>query len=122
MLATGALAALLRLLAVGSGEPELSPEVERLVGHEVLVTDTGYRIVDIAGEGPPLVGCIERVDRELVLVSRDKRLTLLGPLAVPRIAGPRYKVWVIGSESGTNLTATRLGILAGPDACARSSK
>ena len=42
-------------------------EVDRLVGHTVEVTDDDYRIVDIAGEGKPHVGCVRLIGKTLYL-------------------------------------------------------
>jgi hypothetical protein len=122
---------LVAALAVGAGagpavaEPaggrqaeSIQRELERLRGHRVEVAPDGrsYRILDIAGEGAPLVGVVERRGAGLWLRGEDgldRRLT--GPLAIPRIAGPGYKVWVIGSvnQSG-QLSARRIGVLAPP--------
>lgn len=93
----------------------VAEEVSRLAGHKVQVVDDGYRIVSIAGEGPPLVGKVVRDGDALFLVADDgPRLMLAGPLATPRIAGPGYKVWALGDIAGTVLTVERIGILAPP--------
>lgn len=93
-------------------------ELGRLEGHRVEVAADGrrYRIVDVAGEGAPLVGTVERRGRELWLrPERGPARRLGGPLAVPRIAGPGYKVWVIGrSAPDGSFIARRLGVLAPP--------
>ena len=103
--------------------PSVAAELERLEGHEVQIEDDGYTIVDVAGEGAPLVGCIEQSERGLELVSDGKRHLLSGPLAVPRIAGPNYKVWILGQLDGAGeLQAKRLGILAGPSACTNATE
>ena len=95
--------------------PAWQAEVDRLVGHTVEVGETGYRIVDIAGEGEPHVGCVRLVGKALYLETSAGRWRLTGPLALPRIAGPNYKVWVIGTVTpAKTLPATRLGILATP--------
>ena len=88
----------------------VADELSRLAGHTVTRTDDGYEIDDIAGEGKPIVGVVERRGRELWVAGY--RLT--GPLARPRIAGPGYKVWVLGDIAGTTLRARRLGVLASP--------
>lgn len=93
---------------------QLEREIARLVGHSVQRTQKGYRILDIASEGAPLIGCIHRVGSSLLLVNADLSLRLTGALAIPRIAGPNYKVWIIGQQVGDELHATRLGILARP--------
>lgn len=92
----------------------LAAEVARLEGHQVEVTDAGYRILDVAGEGPPRVGVVERRGDALWLRDDAGAWRLVGPLAVPRIAGPGYKVWVIGETAGDTLRARRLGVLAPP--------
>jgi len=85
-------------------------EAQRLAGQRVESSQDGYTIVDIAGEGAPIVGVVERRGRELWVAGY--RLT--GPLARPRIAGPGYKVWVLGEIDGTVLRARRLGVLSPP--------
>jgi len=98
--------------------PALAAELARLDGQRVEVAPdrASYRILDIAGEGAPLVGVVERRGASLWLraeVGPPRRL--VGPLAVPRIAGPGYKVWVIGRVAPDGeLSARRLGILARP--------
>lgn len=107
--------ALLCWLAAVAPDPA---ELSRLEGHEVVIDRSapgGYRIVDIAGEGPPLVGVIERRGEALFLVAGAEALRLTGPLAVPRIAGPGYKVWAIGDRAGDRLAVRRLGILRPPE-------
>ena len=88
----------------------IAAEIARLVGQDVAVTGDGYVIRDIAGEGPPRLGVVERRGAELWLDG----LRLDGPLAHPRIAGPGYKVWVLGEEKDGVLRARRLGVLAAP--------
>jgi hypothetical protein len=85
-------------------------EVGRLAGHLVSEHCGQYEIEDIAGEGRPIVGVVER--RGVGLWVQDLQLT--GPLARPRIAGPGYKVWVLGDRDGRTLRARRLGVLAPP--------
>jgi hypothetical protein len=95
----------------------LVDELARLDGHAVQAAPGGdYRIVDVAGEGAPLVGVVERRGGELWLrPARGPALRLVGPLAVPRIAGPGYKVWVVGRPAADgSLVARRLGVLAPP--------
>lgn len=97
-------------------DPGWRAEVDRLVGQSVELSESGYRILDIAGEGEPRVGCVRRVGKALYLESGEERFRLTGPLALPRIAGPNYKVWVIGTVTpAMSLRATRLGILATPE-------
>jgi hypothetical protein len=93
--------------------PAAMAEVARLAGQEVAeAPDGGYTIRDIAGEGAPRVGVVERRGEALWLITGGAALPLSGPLAHPRIAGPGYKVWVIGeiAADGT-LRARRLGVL-----------
>jgi hypothetical protein len=96
----------------------VADEVARLDGHAVQVAPGGgdYEIVDVAGEGAPLVGVVERRGGELWLrPPRGAAIRLVGPLAVPRIAGPGYKVWVVGRPAPDgSLVARRLGVLARP--------
>jgi hypothetical protein len=101
--------------------PPVVEEIRRLVGHAVEArADGGYVITDVAGEGRPLVGIVERRGAELWIVPTDAdegiaSLRLSGPLASPRIAGPRYKVWVLGTiEKDGSLRPRRLGVLARP--------
>ena len=104
--------------------PPLTAEVERLAGHQVTIANGGYTIDDIAGDGPPIVGVIERRGEHLILVSEEgPEYRLAGVLAKPRIAGPGYKVWALGPiekkiettrPSLPILTPRRLGILAPP--------
>jgi hypothetical protein len=69
---------------------------------------------DIAGEGAPLVGTVERRGADLWLIG-ETTVRLSGPLAHPRLAGPGYKIWVLGSLSADgSLRARRLGVLAPP--------
>ncbi len=94
----------------------VAAEVARLVGQDVLVAPDGgaYQIRDVAGEGAPLVGVVERRGPELWLAG-DTTVRLSGPLAHPRIAGPGYKVWVLGDLAPDgSLRASRLGVLAPP--------
>ncbi len=110
-----------------SGAPDTSAflhtadERSRLAGHSIEEREGGHAIIDIAGEGPPLVGCVLRRDSRLVLKTQGEELVLEGPLAIPRIAGPHYKVWAIGTRDGARLTVRRLGILARPGACDANS-
>lgn len=93
--------------------PAAVAEVARLAGQDVAeAPDGGYVIRDIAGEGPPRVGVVERRGDALWLLLPDgTALRLTGPLAHPRIAGPGHKVWVIGEVAGGELRARRLGVL-----------
>ena len=99
--------------------PGLAAEIERLQGHRVTITGNGYTIDDVAGDGKPLVGVVERRGEHLFLVALDgSSYRLAGPLARPRIAGPGYKIWALGAIDGQAptqvLTPRRLGVLAPP--------
>jgi hypothetical protein len=102
----------------GLASPSVQAEVSRLDGHAIETTadGAGYRITDVAGEGAPRVGVIERRGARLWLIEADGAATRLsGPLAVPRIAGPGYKVWILGDvEVNYDVRVRRLGILAPP--------
>lgn len=92
-------------------------EVARLIGQRVVLeAGGGYRIADVAGEGAPSVGVVERRGGALWLRSNGGAARrLAGPLAHPRIAGPGYKVWVLGRIAPDgSLVARRLGVLARP--------
>lgn len=114
----GALAGLLLVAAAaGAARADVASELARLVGHRVAVAPdrASYRILDVAGEGAPEVGVVERRGAALLLRRADgSAIPLAGPLAVPRIAGPGYKVWVLGSVERGALVARRLGVLARP--------
>lgn len=113
MVVSGILAAALALL---TPQADWQEELRRLVGHGVEQQADGYRIVDIAGEGEPFVGCVRRDGEHLYLESGESRWRITGPLAIPRIAGPNYKVWIIGTLTpAKTLVAKRLGILATPE-------
>jgi hypothetical protein len=89
----------------------------RLAGQTIARDAGAIRIVDVAGEGAPRVGIVARDGEHLVLITADERLRLAGPLARPRIAGPGYAVWVIGTVARGDvptLTVRRLGILRRP--------
>jgi hypothetical protein len=97
----------------------IADQVARLAGHTVEIAADGlsYRIVDVAGEGAPRVGRVERRGDGLWLREADgDSHRLVGRLAVPRIAGPGYLVWVLGTVAADGaLDARRLGVLARPD-------
>ena len=100
------------LAAAGTGWAD---EVDRLVGQRVAVAaDGSYTIEDIAGEGAPRVGVVVRDGADLLLDTGGARYRLTGPLARPRMAGPGYKIWVLGELRGSTLAARRLGVLAPP--------
>lgn len=102
--------------ANGLSASQQSDEVSRLVGHVVEEKVGEYSIIDVAGEGAPIVGCVRVENDQLILESEpNQRFRLSGPLAIPRIAGPNYKVWVIGEILNSDiLVVSRLGILATP--------
>ncbi len=104
------------LVAAASLAPAIADELSRLRGHRVVVADDGhsYTIEDVAGEGRPHIGIVERRDDQLWLSGAGGDYQLTGPLARPRMAGPGYKVWVLGDVSGDRLAARRLGVLARP--------
>lgn len=78
--------------------------------------DPDGAIADVAGEGRPRVGKIERRGDELWLLGDDGWTgPLAGALAHPRIAGPGYRVWVLGViDPNGRLHARRIGVLARP--------
>ncbi len=99
--------------------PEVAAEIARLRGHRITIAGAGYTIDDIAGDGRPLVGIVERRGEHLYLIALDgSSYRLAGPLAKPRIAGPGYKIWALGAIGGQPprqvLTPRRLGVLAPP--------
>jgi hypothetical protein len=100
----------LALLWVVLWSPQLDGELDRLVGQKVTVTGDDYVIDDIAGEGKPIVGVVDKRGDALWVGG----LRLTGPLAVPRIAGPGYKVWILGAISGDAIEVRRLGVLRPP--------
>ena len=125
----GAVVTLLLALASGGAAradaPTRDDEVSRLAGHTLSRAGGARRNVDVAGEGAPAVGVVEsrrRIEdrkeagRGLWLVTDGGRaLRLAGPLAVPRIAGPGYRVWALGRLGhGGALWVRRLGVLRRP--------
>ena len=95
---------------------EIDAIAARLVGQRFTIAADRRAITidDIAGEGRPWVGIVERRGDALLLVTAAGDLTLRGPLARPRIAGPGYAVWVIGERSEEGLTVRRIGVLRRP--------
>jgi hypothetical protein len=83
----------------------------RLQGHTVRVVGDDVVIKDVAGEGKPLVGVVERRGRALWLVGEGVAVELRGPLARPRIAGPGYRVWALGRRDGEVMVGRRIGVL-----------
>ncbi len=89
----------------------------RLHGQRARVVADRLVIDDVAAEGRPWVGVIERRGDRLWLRTDDGAVMLAGPLARPRIAGPGYLAWVTGRVAPgapTTLHVRRLGILAAP--------
>lgn len=96
---------------------ELPDLLDRLRGQRVAVAADrrSISIEDIAGDGPPWVGVIERRGDALWLLTRTGALRLAGALARPRIAGPGYTVWAIGRLDGDGvLVLRRIGVLRRP--------
>ncbi len=120
VLVCGLLAWLVSAGPAASLQPQVAAEVGRLVGHRLSIAadGAGYVIDDIAGEGKPLVGVVVRRGDALHLEVGDVSYLLAGPLAKPRMAGPGYKIWVLGRVEGAPtspiLHARRLGVLAPP--------
>jgi len=115
VLPPAAIALALHLLAGGGGGASADDETARLVGQDWVATaGGGYDLRDVAGEGRPLVGVVERRGAELWLTGAAT-VRLSGPLAHPRIAGPGYKVWVLGAPAADgSYRPRRLGVLAPP--------
>ncbi len=87
----------------------------RLRGQTFTIEDGVLAITDIAGEGAPMIGVVARDGDALVLDTPIGRWTLTGPLARPRIAGPGYTVWVLGTPGGDGtLALRRIGVLRRP--------
>jgi len=97
-------------IAAGTGPAMLA----RLAGQRARLDGDRLVIDDIAGEGPPWIGVVERRGPALWLVGETFARRLTGPLARPRLAGPGYLVWVTGAPVGDTLVARRLGVLAAP--------
>lgn len=116
---------------------ELRQELSRLEGHEVVVNADGssYHIVNAAAEGPAMIGLIEARGQKLWFIKDNRhsqqsqqsqsqqvrirrhgrsQWRLRGRLAIPRIAGPGYKVWIVGEIRAGALWVRRLGILRSP--------
>ena len=96
---------------------EAAGMLERLAGHRARVVAGRLIIDDVAGEGRPWVGVIERRGGALWLRTDGPTLLLGGPLARPRVAGPGYRAWATGTlvaGSPPTLRLRRLGILARP--------
>ncbi|HUQ03296.1 MAG TPA: hypothetical protein VM261_12425 [Kofleriaceae bacterium] len=90
--------------------------LSRLEGHTARIVDGDLVIEDVAGEGQPLIGVVERRGRALWVVGDGFAVELRGPLARPRIAGPGYRVWVLGARRGDVLVARRIGVIGAPGA------
>ena len=92
----------------------------RLAGQRARLVGGRLVIDDIAGEGRPWVGVVERRGADLWLVTDDGAVRLAGPLARPRVAGPGYRVWATGrlapatGAAPPTLRLRRIGVLARP--------
>lgn len=108
----------LAAVLLSPGGASIADELSRLAGQQVTVAADGnsYTIDDVAGEGRPVVGTVERRGADLWIATAEGAWKLEGPLAVPRIAGPGYKVWVLGDidADAATVTARRIGILRPP--------
>jgi hypothetical protein len=93
---------------------ELGDIRDRLRGQRFRVDGDRVVIDDIAGEGRPWVGVVERRGDELWLAAPSGALRLTGALARPRIAGPGYTVWALGRRDGDALVLRRVGVLRRP--------
>jgi hypothetical protein len=104
---------------------DIRDQLARLEGQRVRILDEGtahdrkYVIEDVASEGAPVVGVVERRGQALWLVAEDgASYRLAGALARPRIAGPGYKIWALGAVTAGSgeriLVARRIGVLAPP--------
>jgi hypothetical protein len=103
--------------AVLAIEPAELPAIQdRLRGQRTTVAADRRAIAidDIAGEGRPWIGVVERRGAELWLRTASGALRLTGPLARPRIAGPGYTVWVIGAAAADAIAVRRIGVLRRP--------
>ena len=101
------------LLAVSADE-EASISA-RLRGQTFTIEDGVLAITDIAGEGAPMIGVVTRDGGDLLLDTPNGRWKLTGPLARPRIAGPGYTVWVLGTPGGDGTyKLRRIGVLRRP--------
>jgi hypothetical protein len=94
--------------------PRARAMLDRLVGHHVRWQDGVLAIDDVAGAGRPWIGVVERRGAALWLAGAGFALRLTGPLARPRLAGPRYLIWVSGDRDGDALAVRRLGVLEPP--------
>jgi hypothetical protein len=87
----------------------------RLIGQRWRDAGAAIEIEDIAGEGRPWVGLVERRGADLVLVAATGEVVrLTGPLARPRLAGPGYTIWALGPISDGAMRVRRLGVLRPP--------
>ncbi|MEZ4403519.1 MAG: hypothetical protein R3B06_26080 [Kofleriaceae bacterium] len=90
------------------------PMLARLPGQRAGWRDGALWIDDIAGEGRPWIGVVERRGDALWLRGAGFAWRLVGALARPRLAGPGYLVWATGAVAGDALAVRRLGVLAPP--------
>ena len=102
------------VLAIDPGEADAI--AARLRGQRFTITADRRAIAidDIAGDGRPWVGVVERRGEALWLVTEVGAIRLRGPLARPRITGPGYAIWVVGDRAGDALDARRVGVLRRP--------
>lgn len=89
----------------------------RLTGHRFRLGDHVLLLEDIASLGRPWVGIVRSRCGALFLDTAVASFRLAGPLARPRLAGPGYLLWLVGTRDPltSTLTIHRLGILARPD-------
>lgn len=99
------------VLAIDPGEADAI--AARLIGQRFTIAAdrASVTIEDIAGDGPPTIGVVERRGDALWLGDHE----LTGPLARPRLAGPGYTIWVIGAAGADgSIRVRRLGVLRRP--------
>lgn len=101
------------------GEPSrLDAMASRLDGHRIRRGDHVLLVEDVAGAGRPWVGVVASRCGALWLDTAVHSFRLTGPLARPRVAGPGYLVWAVGSTSrrsgSHSFELQRLGVLARP--------
>jgi hypothetical protein len=88
--------------------------LDRLLGHHVGWRDGVLMIDDVAGEGRPWIGVVERRRDGLWLRGQAFAWRLRGSLARPRLMGPGYLMWATGAVDGDDLQLHRIGVLAPP--------
>jgi hypothetical protein len=115
--AVGAGAARAEPVALSIDPAEADAIAARLAGQRFAIAADrrSVRIDDVAGDGPPVIGVVERRGDASYLVRGDgPALRITGPLARPRIAGPGYTVWISGAVAEGTIAAKRLGVLRRP--------